>query len=171
MYTQEYYYKLLRQNSSTAEKINRIRWEFVDDIRPRVVLDFGAGVGWFKAFAPAEVQVDTYDIGPYPQTGIRHEHYDLVTLWDVFEHIPDHSVLSEIFSRTNYVALAVPILPEGKELKGWKHYKPGEHLHYFSIRLLDELMKCYGFVKVKQGAPENIIREDIVSLLYAKNNP
>lgn len=170
IYNHDYYDLVLRQNSSTAECICGIRWEFVSSVNPRTVLDYGAGVGWFRAFAPKWTKVDTYDIGPFVQTGIQHERYDLVTMWDVIEHIPDLDVLKDIFAKTSYVAMAVPILPEGKSLKEWKHYKPGEHLHYFTVRLLDEIMACYGFNKIKEGSPEGVLREDIVSVLYAKSN-
>lgn len=171
MYDQDYYYMLLKANSSTAERINSIRWEFVAKAHPKVVLDYGAGVGWFKAFAPPGVTVDTFDIGPYPTTGIRHDAYDLVTMWDVIEHIPNFNDLKGVLSKARNVALSVPILPEGKELRKWKHCKPDEHLHYFTVRILDEIFRCYGFEKIAQGTPECVLREDIISLLYAKNNP
>jgi len=127
-YDLNYWEKMLRQNSSTAETICRIRWNFVREIRPKIVLDFGSGPGWFRAFRPSYVEeMDTYDIAPWPQTGIQHERYELITFWDSLEHVKFLNSLDDIFSKTKYIALSLPVRPKGIKLTEWKHYKPGEH--------------------------------------------
>jgi len=172
LYNLGYYEIMLRQNSGTAEKINKIRWDFVKEINPKVVLDFGCGVGWFRAWRPEGIEVDTHDIGPFPQTGIVHIEYDLITLWDVFEHLPNFDLIWRLLDKSKYCALSIPVLPKGKRLDTWKHFKPGEHLHYFTEEQLDMLFGRYGFEKIKRGMPECKPagpREDIVSLLYKKS--
>ena len=168
-YDTDYYYKMLRMYGPTGSGIARTRWDFVGEFGPRTVLDYGSGLGFFAALAPEGVVVDTYDIGPYVTTGIRHEKYDMVCLWDVLEHLPDFQCLDEHLKFSDYVALTVPMLPEGKELLTWKHFKPGEHLHYFTQETLDSIFKIYGFSKLKRGYPECPPREDILSVVYGRS--
>ena len=153
------YFKTISDNYiKTAKKINEIRWHFIKETKPKVVLDYGAGANFLTKFAPRGVTVDSFDIGNYPAkyTGIRHKHYDLVFLCDILEHIPDFRVLDDIFKRTNYVFISVPIFPEGGKLKDWKHFKfeTGEHLHFFTQRSLDLFFEARGFKKIKYGCPE-----------------
>lgn len=173
LYGQKYYDLMLRQNSKSAETISKIRWDFVSKVSPKVVIDFGCGAGFFRAFAPKDVIVDTYDIFPeIAQTGIRHTKYDLLTMWDVFEHIPhdEMDLLSELLKATKYVALSVPVLPKGTSLFDWKHFKPGEHLYQFTPQSLEDIFRDFGFKKIKDGYPETKcgIREDIYSVIFQK---
>lgn len=171
IYNLDYYEKMLRLNSSTAEKINAIRWEWVKEVNPKIVLDFGSGVGWFRAFRPDGVEVDTYDIGLYPQTGIRHAEYDLITLWDVLEHIKILQPLNGLLERARFVSGTAPLLRKGVLLHNWKHYKPGEHVRYFlQIDGITNMFQPFGFELVKTDRPECPPREDIVSFLYSKTS-
>lgn len=180
-YDLDYYYNLLRIHAGTAEKICKIRWEFLlnnlsfkdFDDESLIVLDYGCGPGFMKAFAPDNVLVDTFDILPVPQTGIRSDEYDIVMLYDVLEHIdwknnPDYSI-ENILKKTKYVVVSVPILPDEKSFDTWKHNKPGEHLTRFrgSEHVLnffnDRNLKC-----VELSDVECPPREDIVSFLFKK---
>ena len=160
---------MLKMYAKTGEHIANIRWDFIDEFHPRTLLDFGCGLGFFAAYAPEGITVDTYDIGPFVTTGIRHEKYDMLCLWDVLEHLSDFTCLDEFLKFTDHVALTVPMLPSGKELLTWKHFKPGEHLHYFTNETLDAIFKIYGFSRIKSGSPECPPREDILTVIYGKN--
>jgi hypothetical protein len=174
-YDVNYYYNLLKIQTEHAKEINDIRWQFVSQAkfnnRWPVVVDYGCGVGWFAAFKPAFVfndNMDTFDIMPVPQTGIRHEKYDLLTMWDVLEHIPDFTELAPILRNTDFVAISLPIKPDDISWNKWKHFKPGEHLHYYSIDLLQALFNLYGFEIFKNSMPECPPRSDIHSILFAR---
>ena len=169
-YDLKYWNKMLRQNSKTAQRINKIRWNLVVTLPVKRILDYGSGPGFFAAFAPEGYKVDTYDINNYPQTGIKHRKYDLITFWDVLEHFHD---LSKAFKdmrrlKAKYIAITVPVVRPGLELKTWKHYKPGEHFHYLSKKEWDEVFKFYGFKKLRGGFYECPPREDIYSAVYEK---
>ena len=169
IYNLDYYERLLRLYSKTAEKICKIRWDFVKEINPKTVLDYGSGVGWFRAFQPSDIKVDSYDIANFPQTGIKRKLYDLVCFWDVLEHLPNFKEIESVLN-AKYLALTIPIKPKNVKLKEWKHYKPGEHLHYFSIEMLDTLFGTYSFKRIKDGHPECPPRQDAYSALYEKAN-
>jgi hypothetical protein len=163
-YDLEYFEKMLRQNSATAEEICRLRWNWVDFVHPKTVLDYGSGVGWFRAYRPSGVEVYTYDIGNFPQTGIKLMMYDVVCFWDVLEHLPDFRMIEPILALARNVAVSVPII-EG-ELMESKHFKPGEHLHYFTQKSIRSLFANYGFAAMRSGTPECPPRKDIHSFLF-----
>jgi hypothetical protein len=183
-YDVQYHYNLLRIQTEHAKKINEIRWEFVKKHIPLIngyqrfnkyesvnVLDYGCGVGWFAAFKPGSVydnNMDTFDISPVPQTGIRHDNYVLLTLWDVLEHIPDFTELAPLLKITEFVAITIPIKPDDVEWIAWKHFKPGEHLHYYDLKLLQALFGVYGFKLLEDSTPECPPRLDIHSMIFER---
>ena len=167
-YDLEYYENMLRQYSKTAEEISEIRWNWISDVDPEVVLDYGSGVGWFRAWRPRGVKVYSYDIASYPQTGVELLIYDVVCFWDVLEHTLDFAAIAPVLALAKYVAVTLPLMPMQEKLSDWKHFKPGEHLHYFTAESLDALFSRYGFELRKVGQPECPPRKDITSVFYAK---
>lgn len=168
MYNVDYFYNMLRMYSGTAEQICKARWKFVEEYKPQTVLDYGSGCGFFKAFAPRELIVDTFDIMPVPQTGITLPQYDLITFWDVLEHIPDLMSLQPVMDMAKYVAVTVPIKPEEIGWNEYKHFKPGEHIHHFQEDYLKAVMNIFGFMICKKGTPECPPREMIGSFLFMR---
>lgn len=176
MYDHNYFYKMLRLYSPTAEDICERRWDFVEEALGAAtkggdkvfVLDYGSGCGFFKAFAPAGVECDTFDVMPVPQTGITREEYDLITFWDVLEHIPNLMDLTPIMAKAKWVAVTVPIKPEGLAWEKYKHFKPGEHIHHFQQDYLEAVMRLFRFSLVKAGTPECPPRDMVGSFLFRR---
>lgn len=185
MYDVGYFYKMLKDYAPTAADICKRRWEFVSSAMQIVegrsvmhVLDYGCGCGFFKAFGPAWADVDTFDIMPVPQTGIKRERYDLLTLWDVIEHFDWGNFernltipLEPVFDRVDSVALTVPILPSNKGFANWKHRKPKEHLTVFTTDSLKWFMDLRGFILSDFGTPECPPRMDVTSFLFTRVSP
>ena len=171
-YDLEYYERTLRLNSGTAEAICRIRWEFVmpaiTRCRAPVVLDYGSGVGWFRAWRPEGVIVDSYDIGASPSTGINQKHYDLVCFWDVLEHLPSLEPAQRLMRRAEAVAVTVPVRPPNVPRETWKHTKPGEHRREFTDKELVALLLGEGLTLEACGWPECPPRQDILSALFLR---
>lgn len=173
-YNKEYWKTISKDYEKTAKILNKVRWDFVKEIKPKVVLDYGAGANFLTKFVPKGITIDSFDLGRFPMkyTGIRHNFYDLVFFCDVLEHFPDFRVLDKLFKNTDYVYVSLPILPDGKKLITWKHFKfdTGEHLHFFTKRSLDLFFEARGFKLIKSGYPEVEcgVRKDIYSALYRK---
>lgn len=170
MYGLDYYEKMLLLYSETGRRISNIRWDFVSEVRPKIVLDYGAGLGWFRAMRPVGIEVDSFDLPEFPvkHTGILHDKYDLVCMWDVLEHVLNFSELDKIFNMTDYVALTYPIKPDGVDIYEWKHFKPLEHIHYLNEDTLTALFRKMGFDTIKHEMPECPPREDVHSFLFKR---
>jgi len=177
IYNLEYYEKMLREYSATAQEICRKRWDFLETkmttpeyirLGPMInVLDYGSGVGWFRAWRPHWAKVLTYDIAKYPQTGIQLQKYDVVCFWDVLEHISDFKEIEAVLALSDYVALSIPLVKD--TLVGWKHFKPREHLVYFTEDSLVALFHQYGFVPLHKSMEiECPPREDILTALFKR---
>lgn len=85
--------------------------------------------------------------------------FDLICFFDSLEHFQDFSALLEL--RTRNVVVSIPESPDLllKNPKVWRHYRPGEHLHYFSHDSLDRLMQRWGFPqRIAAGFPEDDLR-------------
>lgn len=177
-YGVEYYENLLEMYAGSMEKISMIRWGVIAQLEAQTILDYGSGNNAFSLFRPDGVIIDSYDIGTigknvsYPQTGIRHQEYDLICLWDVIEHVnwksePDNDMLDAI-GRSQALAATIPILPEGQELETWKHYKPGEHLTYFTVGEFLIFMSKLGFELLYHEQPECPPRQDIHTFMFRR---
>jgi len=106
--------------------------------------------------------------------------YDLVCFFDSLEHFPSFEPIFQLRSRN--VIVSIPNPPEFllTTPDRWRHYKPGEHLHYFNPSSLDHLMRRLGFGrKVVQAHPEDAIRgkiqydtrqhDNIVTIIYSRS--
>jgi len=176
-YNNQYYKMMIKNNSATAEFINKKRWDYIKELNPQIVLDYGSGCNFLTKFAPKNIIVDSFDIGHlngklYPQTGILHDYYDLIFFNDVIEHVdwknnPDNNI-EKIFQKTNYIFISIPICSDIKNLKNWKHYKPGEHLTYFTKKSIEDFLNTRNFTIVKKSSVECPPRKDIFSFVYKK---
>jgi hypothetical protein len=130
--------------------------------RPRV-LDVGYGNGSFVKLAiKAGFDAYGYDVHGVdygiPEAGLNSgEGWDMVTFFDSLEHIPDLTQVKDLARRTDYIMISYPCRPSDfpENARDWKHFRPGEHLHYFCGR---SLVHLFGKT-IKHAAPlEDVIR-------------
>lgn len=114
------------------------------------LLDVGYGNGSFLKLA-AKNGFDVYGKDVHgADYGIREIElsahvWNLVTFFDSLEHFPDLISVREI--RAECIIVSTPYRPVSfpNDLS-WKHYRPGEHLHYFSENSLMTLFLNMNFV-------------------------
>jgi ubiquinone/menaquinone biosynthesis C-methylase UbiE len=78
--------------------------------------------------------------------------FDLVTMWDVIEHIPD--VVSAVREVARLLAPGGKLLIETQNVdsraakvlgRRWLHYKHAEHIYHFNARTLKRVLERGGF--------------------------
>lgn len=177
-------------DSRPVVQMSQVRWQFIQSClqlgeRSRI-LDVGYGNGAFLKHAKFNgmeifgTDLHHQDFG-IPEVGLETAlHFDLVCFFDSLEHFTGFDQLLTL--QAKYAAVSVPNLPVSflKDPQGWRHYKPGEHLHYFSHGSLDALMRRWGFIRrIQSGYPEDVIRgklpigtdnvDNIYTAIYGKN--
>lgn len=132
------------------------------------ILDIGYANGSFLK-AMERIGFDVYGIDVHGQDmGIREvsfdslDVYELVTFFDSLEHFEDLALPQKLKAKN--VIVSVPMRPDFflTSPEKWKHYKPGEHLHYFSPTSLDVFMHKWGYEKFFCGHPEDVVRGRLV---------
>lgn len=141
-------------------------------VQPGRLLDVGCATGFFLDEARKRGwQVEGLDVSSfgveYAQSnfGLTARHgtltelsfeaaaYDLVTMWDVIEHVPDPTAYvrraAELLRPGGVITLATPdvdSLPARLAGRRWVGYKLSEeHIYYFSVQTLSKLLADAGF--------------------------
>ena len=147
--------------------------------RPGKVLDVGCAAGYFLSV----MQEEGWDVtGLEPSDAIRPQaaerlgaehvrggllgevdlprgHYDLITFWDVIEHIPD--TVAALRAAKELLAPGGKLLIETQNVASraakvlgpaWQHYKHAEHIYHFHPGTLQRLMDAAGF-EVLENTP------------------
>jgi len=117
------------------------------------ILDFGFGNGGFLRVmrdmgwetTGVDVHSDHPDIRRHDRSAGSVARYDVITFFDSLEHVVDPALTLKAFEFDRAIVSIPHRPPWFWDLpRVWKHFKPGEHLHYFSsasfVRLFYDLM-------------------------------
>ncbi len=89
-----------------------------------------------------------------------------ITCWDSLEHIPDiGALLSQV---KQWVFCSIPIFENEAHCLKSKHYKPGEHIWYFTHEGLERFMIGHGFKLYEYNNKEVVLGREGVRT-YAFN--
>lgn len=121
------------------------------------ILDYGCGNGAFLDILRF-VGLDATGFNAHDQ--IPAGRFDVVTMFDVLEHLDDPR---EIFTiAPEYFIVSVPdfkaVTSGSVEMRQWRHYKPDEHIHYFSFMALRRYFRLNGYECVDESHIEDFIR-------------
>lgn len=136
------------------------------------VLDVGVGSGEFIKSRP-----DTfgYDVNPAAIEWLRaagkwQEYFGLFrafTFWDVLEHVPVPADYFQRMPRWAYLFTSLPVFADLESIRQSKHYRPNEHLYYFTERGFIDWMAGHGFEHLETTDQETAAgRESILSFAF-----
>lgn len=138
------------------------------------VCDIGIGSGAFvnsygcygfdvNPYAIAYLQKSNHFADPYKAK------FDYITLWDVIEHIDcPESLLTNV---NIGVILSTPIYKDRDHILTSKHFKPNEHIWYFTDYGIKYYMSLFGFECITQHNEETLIgRESIGSYFFKRKS-
>ena len=146
-------------------------YAFADETKDWPVVDVGIGGGAF-----VDKCGDCYgtDIGKEALAWLEEhellwdgESVPVMTFWDSLEHIENPGPL--LAKATKLVYVSTPIYRDQAHARASKHYKPNEHLWYFTDHGLHMFMREYGFKCVEQNEIETDAgREGIGSYVFKR---
>ncbi|HBO3547941.1 TPA: methyltransferase domain-containing protein [Pseudomonas aeruginosa] len=150
----------------TAARVDMVQRHFDGE-----VLDVGIGGGRFviesggKGFDVNEEAVQwlkSRNAYADPYKGVA-----AITCWDSLEHVPDPDAL--VRSVGEWVFVSMPVYKDQADCLKSKHFKPGEHLHYWSVRgLIGWFAKMnFGCVEIN-GRESDLGREGITSFAFRR---
>ncbi len=187
LYNEEYFNKYVGYISTavgkglTAERVDLCR-EYVAD--NKLVVDVGACAGDFLAkmieARGVPLLLGGYDVNPMSRAWL-HERglwvdpwesnvlVENITLWDVLEHLPDPAAL--LRRVMEHVLVSLPIFEGATHTRSSRHYKPGEHLWYWTRAGLLKWFATQGFSCLWQGEMEQRWgREAIETFVFRRLN-
>ncbi|HBO4723852.1 TPA: methyltransferase domain-containing protein [Pseudomonas aeruginosa] len=150
----------------TAARVDMVQRHFDGE-----VLDVGIGGGRFviesggKGFDVNEEAVQwlkSRNAYADPYKGVA-----AITCWDSLEHVPDPEAL--VRSVGEWVFVSMPVYKDQADCLKSKHFKPGEHLHYWSVRgLIGWFAKMnFGCVEINERESD-LGREGITSFAFRR---
>ncbi|MFU2949835.1 methyltransferase domain-containing protein [Pseudomonas aeruginosa] len=150
----------------TAARVDMVQRHFDGE-----VIDVGIGGGRFviesggKGFDVNEEAVQwlkSRNAYADPYKGVA-----AITCWDSLEHVPDPEAL--VRSVGEWVFVSMPVYKDQADCLKSKHFKPGEHLHYWSVRgLIGWFAKMnFGCVEINERESD-LGREGITSFAFRR---
>lgn len=165
-----------RDDSPMGEALTQARLAFVrkhlPDGLPGLV-DVGIGGGRFVV----EAGCKGYDVNPTAIGWLKARQqfrnpYDCVNAiacWDSLEHIEDPSELVACVNVAVFVSL--PIFDTLADIKSSRHYKPGEHIWYWTHNGFVSWMERQGFILLEANDMETQLgREGIMSYAFVREH-
>lgn len=164
-------HKKARENTEVGRLLVQQRCKFVGRGGSGIV-DVGVGAGLFMKAC----ECLGYDVNPrvvewLKETGKWHDIYkdpiDTACFWDSLEHmLTPEAALVHV---TNEVFLSMPIYASGEHAIKSKHFKPNEHLWYFTEPGLIGWMQKQGFSLLERNCDEERYgREGIGSYRFSR---
>ena len=174
-YDESYFNKCLGyENQQIANEINAGRILFVMRYHDGMVLDIGIGSG---EFIKKRGRTHGYDVNPkavewLKENGLYSDAfggYSVFTFWDVLEHIEDHDFYFRHIKKGSYLFTSLPIFMDLNKIRESKHYRPGEHLWYWTEKGFVDWMFEKGFRFLEKRTFEiQAGREDILSFAFIR---
>lgn len=174
-YDESYFNKCLGyEDKEIALKINAGRIALVDLYvgHDKPVLDVGIGSGEFIKKRPLTFG---YDVNPAAERWLRAQHrwrddfetFRAFTFWDVLEHVERPADYFGRMPGACYLFTSLPIFDDLTRIRESKHYRPGEHLYYWTAAGFVAWMKLHRFgMLCSQSFEIEAGRESILSFAF-----
>lgn len=179
-YDQDYFDRFDRDaRTELGRALMQARFNFVEQHYRGTLIDVGIGSGAFVELRCRRRRTTYgYDINPAGIAWLEQRRllvdpylvsFDVMTLWDVLEHIPDFQRL--LVNVRDWVFVSLPIFIDAEHALRSKHFRPDEHCWYFTRDGLIFAMRMCGFDLVTESRIETDLgREDIGTFAFRRCN-
>ena len=143
------------------------------------LLDIGSGSGYLLDNLKIKNKYG-YDVNPTSRKWLKEHNLwidinkklpdiHVVCFFDVLEHIKSPKDLIKKFPLRTFFIISIPIFDDLKKVKNSKHYRPDEHLHYFTEHGIELFMKYCGCELLLKNDDETLCgRENIMTFVFEK---
>lgn len=145
------------EDQDIAVKINAGRVRVVNSwlSQHASVCDIGIGSGEFIKKRPHTFgrDVNPAAISWLKANGLwasRFDEFAGYTFWDVIEHVPTPEDYFRDIRLHAFLFTSIPVFRDLAKIRDSKHYRPGEHLYYFTEQGFVDWMALHGFQMVEQ---------------------
>jgi hypothetical protein len=159
-------------HSKFGERLTELRIEFTKNsgIDPSTLCDVGIGAGQFATMAKCKgTDVNPIAIQWLKDNNMLAENlseFSAISMWDVIEHIDDPT---ELLSSITDIVLSTPVYADLPSCLKSKHFKPDEHIWYFTDSGVEHFMSLFGFTLRGKSDFETVLgRESILSYYFQK---
>jgi hypothetical protein len=178
-YSKDYFENYIKyENSKIGKELNNFRCEIAQKYSNNI-LDIGIGSGTF--LKQLEVKKAGFDINPFGVEWLNNQNlffdpyavseipFDCITFWDVIEHIQEPINIFKRIKKGAFLITSIPIFDSIEKVHLSKHYKPNEHLYYFTTKGFVWMMGKYGFDFIEIRSDETRIgRENILTFVFRR---
>lgn len=174
-YDEDYYNKCASyEGAEIARKINAGRVALVNKYYEGSALDIGIGSGEFIKSRP---NTYGYDINPAAERWLKSfglwaqefSDFHAFTLWDVIEHVPEPEDYFSRMPQGSFLFTSIPIFKDLFRIRESRHYRPGEHLYYWTESGFRSWMFYHGFTLLERQTFEmDAGRDSIYSFAFKK---
>lgn len=162
------------EGQEIAQKINAGRVALVNLYASpeKRVLDVGVGSGEFIKHRP---HTFGFDVDPDAQDWLKaagkwsddFSAFRAFTFWDVIEHVEDPEGYFARMPAGSYLFTCLPIFSDLARIRESKHYRPGEHLYYWTAEGFVAWMKLHRFdMMATQNFESAAGRDSILSFAF-----
>ena len=180
-YEKEYFEKCLAyKGNEISTKVNSGRSALVRKYCDEII-DIGAGTGEFiERFISDGGKAKGYDANPYTVEWLRNNNhfseefgnFNGFTFWDTIEHVKIPEFYFKRIPKESYLFVSIPVFKSLSDIRKSKHYRPNEHLYYWTEEGFVEWMKMYGFRLLEKNDSESEAgRDGIKEFVFKKDIP
>ncbi len=163
-----------RAATEMGRRLTRERCQLVETFHDSAILDVGIGCGQFLQTYRGRCW--GYDINPIAESWLKEKQlwwnpYEwpvaAITCWDSLEHIPDPEAL--LATVKQWVFTSLPIFRNAEHALKSKHFKPDEHIWYWTAIGFIRWMKECGFsYRHSSDIETKLGREDIETFVFKR---
>jgi hypothetical protein len=178
-YDKEYWEKYIKyEENEVCNPLNDFRCSIAEKYCSNV-LDVGIGSGSF--IKKLKIQKKGFDVNKYAvewlkNNNLYHDPYteenrfDGYCFWDVLEHFENPNDILCKVQKNAFVITSIPIFNDITKVHLSKHYRPNEHLCYFTtngiVKFFSDLF--YDCIEIRSDEIK-IGRQDIMTFVFRKN--
>lgn len=182
-YTDAYWQKVSAyENGHIANAVNRGRCDMLAFHlwTGASVLDIGAGTGAFvRAANAAGFRASGFDVMPRAIERLKAEglydsdveSFDAITMWDSLEHMESPGDWLRRARVDTLLFMSIPVFKSLSNIRKSKHYRPGEHLTYWTPEGLIDWLMSYQFKLVARSNHEIAAGRESIGAFAFKRMP